>query len=81
MLVQKRRNTKAALKLMKCLLKSYGIHPESIITDGLGSYGASARDLNLTASHQPSRMHENNRTENSHLSIRRREREQRQFKS
>jgi putative transposase len=49
MLVQKRRNTKAALKLRKSLFKNQDIHPESPITDGLGPYRAAACNLNLSA--------------------------------
>ena len=37
MLVQKRRNTCAALKLLRKLLKRHGIHPETIVTDKLAS--------------------------------------------
>ncbi len=39
-LVQKRRNTKAALRLLRKLLKNQGIHPETLTTDRLPSYGA-----------------------------------------
>ncbi len=81
MLVQKRRDTRAARKLMKALLKSQGIRPASIVTDRLGSYQAAARALDLTARHFPGGMHENNRAENAHLPIRRRERKQQRFKS
>ena len=48
-LVQKRRNKAAALKLLKRLLKNQGVHPESLITDCLASYGAATRELNLEA--------------------------------
>ena len=81
MLVQKRRNKRAALRLLRKLLKNIGIHPESIGTDGLRSYGAAAQDLNLSERHHPGRMRENNRAENSHLPIRRRERKMQRFKS
>ena len=37
MLVQKRRNKAAARKLLRKLLKNQGVHPESIVTDGLTS--------------------------------------------
>ena len=40
MLVQRRRNTGAALRLLRKLLKNQGIHPETIVTDNLASYGA-----------------------------------------
>ena len=81
MLVQERRNKAAALKLLRKLLKNTGVHPETIITDKLASYRAAARELGLTDRHQPGGMRENNRAENSHLPIRRRERKQQKFKS
>ena len=37
-LVQKRRNMAAGLKLLRKLLKNQGVHPEAIVTDGLASY-------------------------------------------
>lgn len=80
-LVQERRNKAAALKLLRKLLKHQGIHPETIVTDKLASYRAAARDLGLTDRHHPGGMRENNRAENSHLVIRRRERKQQKFKS
>ena len=81
MLVQKRRNRHAALKLLRRLLKNQGVHPETITTDKLASYRAALRDLGLTDRHRPGGMRENNRVENSHLVIRRRERKQQRFKS
>ena len=80
-LVQKRRNKHAALKLLRPLLKNQGIHPETITTDKLASYRAAARELGLSRRHRPGGMRENNRAENSHLAIRRRERKQQKFKS
>ena len=80
-LVQKRRNKHAALKLLRRLLKNQGIYPETITTDKLASYRAAARDLGLTSRHRPGGMRENNRAENSHLAIRRRERKQQKFKT
>ena len=80
-LVQKRRNKHAALKLLRKLLKNQGVHPETITTDKLASYGAAVRELGLTRCHRPGGMRENNRAENSHLAIRRRERKQQKFKS
>ena len=80
-LVQKRRNKAAALNLLRRLLKNQGVHPETITTDKLASYGAAVWDLNLTNRHRPGGMRENNRAENSHLVIRRRERKQQKFKS
>jgi transposase-like protein len=81
MLVQKRRNKHAALKILRKLLKHQGIHPETIITDKLPSYRAAARLLGLAGRHRPGGMRANNRAENSHLVIRRRERKQQKFKS
>ena len=81
MLVQERRNKAAALKLLRKLLKNQGVHPDTIVTDKLASYRAAARDLGLTERHRPGGMRENNRAENSHLPIRRRERKQQKFKS
>ena len=80
-LVQKRRNKAAALKLFKRLLRNHGVHPETITTDKLSSYRAAAKMLGLTDRHRPGGMRENNRAENSHLVIRRRERKQQTFKS
>ena len=81
MLVQERRNKAAALKLLRKLLKNQGVHPETIITDKLASYLAAARDLGLAERHRLGGMRENNRAENSHLPLRRRERKQQKFKS
>ena len=81
MLVQKRRNKQAALRLLRKLLKHQGINPETIVTDGLTSYGAAACELGCSDRHRPGRLRENNRAENSHLPVRRRERKQQRFKS
>ena len=80
-LVQKRRNTKAAMRLFRKLLKNTGVRPERISTDRLASYRAAARELGSSRRHRPGRMIDNNRAENSHLPIRRRERKQQKFKS
>ena len=80
-LVQKRRNADAAYKLLRRLLKNQGIRPEAIVTDKLASYRAAARRLNLSDRHHAGGMRANNRAENSHLPIRRRERKQQKFKS
>jgi transposase-like protein len=81
LVVQKRRNNGAALKLLKRLLRNQGIEPESFVTDCLKSYGSASRVLGLEHRHRPGRMRENNRAENSHLPIRRRERKMQNFKS
>lgn len=80
-LVQKRRNKAAALKLLRRLLKNQGIRPETITTDKLTSYRAAVGELGLRHLHHPGGLQANNRAENSHLPIRRRERKQQRFKS
>ena len=70
-LVQSRRNKKAALKLMRKLLKKQGYAPNKVVTDKLPSYGAALRDLNMTGKHVTGGR-SNNRAENSHLPVRRR---------
>lgn len=79
-LVQSRRNKKAALRLMRKLLKQQGIAPRVMITDKLGSYAAAKKELMPGVEH---RSHKglNNRGENSHLAVRRRERGMKRFKS
>ena len=72
-LVQPRRDKKAAMKLVRRLLKKHGIGPASITTDKLGSYRAALRDLGLRDRHVTGGR-SNNRAENSHQPVRRRER-------
>ena len=79
-LVQSRRNKKAALKLICRLLKKKGFVPDAVVTDKLPSYGVALKDLD------PARRHDfggrkNNRAENSHLPLRQRERRMQRFKS
>ena len=45
--VQRRRNTKAAIRFLRKLLKNQGIKPTKIVTDRLGSYGAALKLLGL----------------------------------
>ena len=79
-LVQSRRNKKAALRLMRKLLKKQGYAPNKVVTDKLPSYGAALRDLNMTGKHVTGGR-SNNRAENSHLPVRQRERRMQGFKS
>jgi len=79
-LVQSKRNTKAGLKLMLILLKKQGLAPTKIITDKPKSYLKAFRSIGLTAEHIDNKR-SNNRAENSHLPIRRRERKMQKFKS
>ena len=79
-LVQTRRNKRAALKLMRKLLKKYGFVPDKLVTDDLRSYGAAASELGIAKRHERGRWR-NNRAENSHQPTRRRERKMQGFKS
>jgi transposase-like protein len=72
LVVQKWRDTRAALELLKQLLRSQPVDPESIATDGLASYGSALRALGREVIHRPRRLRENNHAENAHLPIRRR---------
>ena len=80
MLVQRRRDKRAALRLMRKLLKKQGFTPKLLTTDKLGSYGAAFRHLRLTCRHEQG-LRKNNRAENSHQAVRRRERKMQRFKS
>ena len=79
-LVQSKRNAKAALKLLRKLLKKQGWTPTRITIDKLRSYHVAIRTLGLTAQHIDNKR-ANNRAENSHQPVRRRERKQQRFKS
>ncbi len=79
-IVQARRDTKAAKRLLVRLLKKQGLSPKRIITDKLRSYGAASRDVMPGVEH---RSHKglNNRAENSHVPLRKRERMMQDFRS
>jgi putative transposase len=79
-LVQSRRNAKAAQRLLRKLLKKQGIAPRVRITDKLASYGAAKREIMPGVEHRQHRGL-NNRAENSHQPTRRRERITKRFKS
>jgi putative transposase len=81
LVMQRGRCKASAFKLLRKLLRNQPVEPELITTDGLASYGAALDDLKLRHLHRPGRLRENNRAENSHLPIRRRERKQQGFKS
>ena len=78
-IVQTRRDTKAAKRLLRRLLKKQGCPPRRMITDKLGSYAAAHRQIMPAVEH---RSHKglNNRAENSHL-LRWRERIMQGFRS
>jgi transposase-like protein len=63
MLVPRRRDTHAALRLMRKLLKKQGFAPKLLVTDKLGSYGSAFRQLRLTCPHDRC-LRKNNRAEN-----------------
>ncbi len=79
-LVQRRRDKRAAKRLLRKLLKRQCRAPRVMITDKLPSYGAAKREVMPGVEH---RQHKglNNRAENSHQPTRRRERQMKRFKS
>jgi putative transposase len=79
-LVQSRRDKRAAKRLLRKLLKRQGQPPRVLITDKLASYPAAKKELMPGVEH---RRHKglNNRAENSHQPTRRRERQMKRFKS
>ncbi len=79
-LVQSRRNTQAAKRLLRKLLKRQCRAPRVMVTDKLASYGAAKRQVMPSVEH---RKHKglNNRAENSHQPMRQRERQMKRFKS
>jgi putative transposase len=79
-LVQRRRDKRAAKRLLRKLLKRQCRSPRVMITDKLASYSAAKRELMPGVEH---RRHKglNNRAENSHQPTRRRERQMKRFKS
>ncbi len=70
--VTKKRDKSAALRFFKKTLKRHG-SPATIVTDGLKSYPAAMTDLGVEDRREMGRWL-NNRAENSHLPLRRRER-------
>ena len=79
-LVQSRRDKKAAQRLFRKLLKKQGRAPRVLVTDKLKSYAAAKREIMPGVEH---RQHKglNNRAKNSHQPTRRRERIMKRFKS
>jgi hypothetical protein len=77
---ERRRDKRAALRLMRKLLRKKGFAPTLLTTDKLGSYGSAFRHLGLTCRHEQG-LRKNNRAENSHQVVRRRERKMQRFKS
>ncbi|WP_324801579.1 IS6 family transposase [Streptomyces cyaneofuscatus] len=79
-LVQNRRDTAAARRFFRRLLKGIGAVPRVVVTDKLRSYGAAHREVMPSVEH---RSHKglNNRAENSHQPTRQRERAMKGFRS
>jgi putative transposase len=72
-IVQGRRDTKAAKRLLTRLMKKQGMAHKRIITDKLPSYGTAKREVMPRVDHW-SHKGLNNRAENSHVPLRKRER-------
>jgi putative transposase len=79
-LVQPRRNRRAAEKFFRKLLKGQGCEPRRLVTDKLRSYAAAHRVVLPSVIHDTS-QYANNRAEVSHQPTRRRERQMQRFKS
>jgi len=79
-LLQKRRNAKAAIRFLKLALKRVGYSPRVMITDKLRSYKKAHRILFKSVEHR-SHKRLNNRIENGHQPTREKERQMRGFKS
>jgi putative transposase len=78
--LQKRRDSAAAKRFFKRLLKTHRDEPRKIVTDKLRSYGVAHRELIPDSIHDTS-QYANNRAELSHQPTRDRERGMRRFKS
>ena len=70
LLIQRRRDKRAAVRLMRKLLRKQGFAPKRAVTDKLPSYAAAFRELRLTCRHEQG-LRTNNRAENSHQVVRR----------
>ena len=79
-LIQRRRDKAAALKLLTRLLKKHGFAPAVIVKDKIGSYGAALRTIGFSGQHEQG-LRANKRAENSRQPVRRRERKMGGFKS
>ena len=80
LLVQSRRNRRAAVRFFRKLLKKQGGLPHRLVTDKLRSYSAAHRTVMPSVVHS-TRQYENNRAEVYHQSTRQRERQMRGFRS
>ena len=79
-LLQSRRDQRAAERFLRRLLRGQGKQPFRIITDKLKSYSAASRTILPGVTHD-TQQYANNRAEISHQPTRMRERQMRRFKS
>ena len=79
-LVTSRRDTKAAIRFFRKLLKGLAYVPRVLVTDKLRSYGAARHRVLRSVEHRQSK-YLNNRAENSHQPTRQRERAMKKFTS
>ena len=79
-LLQPRRDRRAAERFFRKLLKGQGGVPRRMVTDKLRSYAAAHRTIMPSVAHDTS-QYANNRAEVSHEPTRQRERQMRRFKS
>jgi putative transposase len=79
-LVQSRRDQRAAMRPMRKLPKKQGLATAELATDRLRAFGAAAKELRLAAEHIEGKR-KNNRAESSHVPIRRREQNMLGFRS
>ncbi len=79
-LLQRRRDKRAAKKFFRKLLKGLTYVPRVLVTDKLQSYGAAKQEILPGVEHRQHR-YLNNRAENSHQPTCQRERRMQQFKS
>ena len=79
-LVQSRRDRRAAARFFRKVLKGQGRSPRCLVTDKLRSYSAAPRTVMPSVVHN-TRQYANNRAEVSHQPTRQRERQMRRFKS
>lgn len=81
LLMELGRDSWSATKLIANIMLNHDTYPERIGTGGHHSYLTATKILRMGHLHHSGRLRENNRAENSHLPIRRRERKMQQFKS
>ena len=78
-LVQKRKDKRAAMRFFKRLLKGQWMMPLKIVTDKLASYSAAKKELVPSVEHSTN-QYENNACELSHQPTRQQEKKMRKFK-